>query len=152
MICKDCGETKDTEFYQSNKSTCKKCLVKYAEKWWKQHPSQLVLRNQKKIVQRRLNNQKWYQCNGRNRAPNYANSIYLWQKRHPEAIRARLLLKRDIERKNIIKPYCCFLCNKECRVQAHHSDYSKPLEVIWLCASCHKKLHLGVEDVKVASN
>jgi hypothetical protein len=25
--------------------------------------------------------------------------------------------------------------------QAHHEDYSKPLEVIWLCRGCHKQRH-----------
>ena len=26
----------------------------------------------------------------------------------------------------------------------HNEDYSKPLEVVWLCKSCHKRLHLGL--------
>ena len=34
----------------------------------------------------------------------------------------------------------CALCGNE-KVQAHHEDYNKPLEVIWLCPSCHAKLH-----------
>ena len=29
-------------------------------------------------------------------------------------------------------------------MEAHHDDYSKPFEVRWLCASCHKRLHLGI--------
>lgn len=28
--------------------------------------------------------------------------------------------------------------------QAHHDDYSKPLEVRWLCPSHHKLHHLNV--------
>jgi hypothetical protein len=34
----------------------------------------------------------------------------------------------------------CVIC-KEKKVQAHHQDYSKPLEIVWLCAKCHTKAH-----------
>jgi hypothetical protein len=30
------------------------------------------------------------------------------------------------------------------RVEAHHHDYTKPLEVVWLCKSCHMDLHYWV--------
>lgn len=29
------------------------------------------------------------------------------------------------------------------KVQAHHEDYSKPLEVIWLCTVHHKERHVN---------
>ena len=32
------------------------------------------------------------------------------------------------------------------KVHAHHEDYSKPLEVIWLCSRHHKRRHLGMSD------
>lgn len=34
----------------------------------------------------------------------------------------------------------CETCGKH-KTDAHHPDYSKPLEVVWLCRSCHKKEH-----------
>ncbi len=42
-------------------------------------------------------------------------------------------------RKNgsLVRPVMCSICKALCLAQGHHSDYSKPLEVIWLCQSCH---------------
>ena len=34
----------------------------------------------------------------------------------------------------------CIRCGEKKSV-AHHEDYDKPLEVMWLCQSCHKQRH-----------
>lgn len=41
----------------------------------------------------------------------------------------------------LIKPNKCTLCFSDGKVEAHHPDYEKPLEVVWLCKSCHGKVH-----------
>jgi hypothetical protein len=33
------------------------------------------------------------------------------------------------------------------RVHAHHEDYSKPLEVMWLCPAHHKERHKEIDSV-----
>lgn len=33
----------------------------------------------------------------------------------------------------------CEVCGED--AEMHHPDYSKPLEVIWLCRAHHKELH-----------
>lgn len=37
-------------------------------------------------------------------------------------------------------PQPCEKCG-ETKVEMHHEDYDKPLEVIWLCRICHMDLH-----------
>ena len=42
----------------------------------------------------------------------------------------------------IIRPTKCSLCFCESEIiHGHHDDYSKPMEVIWICPRCHGKLH-----------
>jgi hypothetical protein len=56
----------------------------------------------------------------------------------PEKNRARRALGRALTKGKIQKQPCA--CGNT-RAHGHHEDYSKPLEVTWLCASCHSKLH-----------
>lgn len=40
----------------------------------------------------------------------------------------------------LIPQPCCF-CGRE-DAQMHHDDYSKPLEVEWMCQACHRAYHV----------
>ena len=43
-------------------------------------------------------------------------------------------------RQGIITPQSCDVCGNT-RSEAHHGDYSKPLEVVWPCKAHHKERH-----------
>ena len=44
-------------------------------------------------------------------------------------------------RKGTIAKTDCTECGATEDIQGHHKDYDKPLEVVWLCRSCHQQLH-----------
>lgn len=64
-----------------------------------------------------------------------------WQQRHPEQWEANRLLNYAVQSGKITRPNICSICNSECTPQGHHSDYSKPLDVVWMCGPCHIKSH-----------
>lgn len=55
---------------------------------------------------------------------------------------AHNMVKLALRQGDLIKPNCCSKCgNYDSLIEAHHYDYSLPLSVIWLCRSCHLKIH-----------
>ncbi len=41
----------------------------------------------------------------------------------------------------------CCMCGTTEKIHAHHDDYSKPLEVMWLCVVHHKSRHAFLEYI-----
>lgn len=60
------------------------------------------------------------------------------EKKFPQKVRARWIL-REALKKGLVEKSSCF-CGAT-KVDAHHDDYSKPLEVVWYCRLHHLKLH-----------
>jgi len=55
---------------------------------------------------------------------------------------ARANLNYHVKVGNIFKPPQCTVCKKVKIVEGHHMDYTKPLDVIWLCRQCHSDIHI----------
>ncbi len=41
----------------------------------------------------------------------------------------------------IQKPLFCEICGRKGKLEKHHPDYNKPLEVVWVDRACHSQLH-----------
>ena len=48
---------------------------------------------------------------------------------------------RAVSRGEIVRPDTCSKCAGGGDIEAHHHDYFKPLDVIWLCKKCHGMEH-----------
>lgn len=70
----------------------------------------------------------------------------------PEKRRARRIIEWEIKKGTLVKQPCK-KCGAVGRIHAHHEDYCKPLEVIWLCRKHHierhKEMQLHVEVMTI---
>lgn len=65
-----------------------------------------------------------------------------WNKRNYEARIAHQKVYRAVKTGKLVKPTSCERCRLDAsRIEAHHDDYSKPLNVKWLCTLCHSITH-----------
>jgi len=62
-----------------------------------------------------------------------------WRQEDARRAVAHSRVARSIRDGSLVRQPCC-RCGEEKSV-AHHEDYDKPLEVMWLCQPCHKQRH-----------
>lgn len=73
-----------------------------------------------------------------------------WRRANPDRYRAHLAVQRALTGGALVKQPCevCGVTEgRDVRIDAHHDDYSRPLDVRWLCRQHHIRLHNGGEDL-----
>jgi hypothetical protein len=149
--CMTCGAEKDHgEYYKAPKNVsglqneCKPC--------YKIRSQQRYLRN-RDLRSRQC--KEWYENNAerkdakskewRARNKDRISTYNLGSRlREPEKYRARQELIMAVRKKLVSKPDCCTDCGNSMpskKLHGHHHDYSKPLDVTWLCYKCHADRH-----------
>ena len=64
-----------------------------------------------------------------------ASPVAVWKETARKALRAAVASGQ------VRRPSRCSRCGAEGRPEGHHTDYSKPLAVVWLCGPCHRDEH-----------
>jgi hypothetical protein len=93
---------------------------------------------------RNLPHKRAYEKERRERFPEeYKKRVRSFYERNWERMR---VVRNSIQRVQyalkkgwLVRPEQCEKCGRNCKPEAAHHDYSKPLEVRWLCRSCHCK-------------
>lgn len=129
--CFKCGIEKElTEFYKhpamadGTVNKCKEC-------------------NKKDVTKNRNLKSDYYIAYDRERGGGRVDYAYTkeYRERYPNKYRAHSLVASAIKKGSLVRPDTCPLCGDTYAIIAHHCDYSKPLEVDWMCEFCHKAWH-----------
>lgn len=111
------------------------------------NPEKLRERNRKYRDTHREKARVWIQrANKKWRAAHtqyFTKYVADWLKRNPGKREANTAVYRAVKAGKLIRPAACQDCGISCKPHAHHEDYSKKLEVVWLCCPCHKKRDLS---------
>lgn len=143
QTCTKCGETKPLDDFHRSKrhldghlAQCKACkhlyylenietILAYHAQWYENHKDSVNERRKK------------YREQGRTR-----EVMHRYYENHPERRYASCVFHRALAKGTIKRKKRCEVCKKKGRIGAHHDDYSKPLDVKWLCGKCHRHADL----------
>ena len=67
-----------------------------------------------------------------------------WREEHPKEYKAHADMNTAIVAGRLVKPAVCSNCNRGGKIEGHHEDYDKPLEIVWLCIRCHNDRHVEI--------
>lgn len=70
-----------------------------------------------------------------------AKRAVIKRRQTPEKHQARTAVSRAIGAGILIRPDACERCHSAVTVEAHHEDYTRVLDVVWLCQRCHLNIH-----------
>jgi len=133
--CKKCGKEKAPEMFYDHYQTkdgrmgkCKECARSDA------------IKNRNANIDRvRAYDRKRGKLPHRIKA-NIERSKKRW-KDNPYIGQSHSKVRQAIKSGILVRPEKCSCCGNKARVVGHHHDYSKPLDVAWLCHPCHRQLH-----------
>lgn len=129
--CFKCGEVKPLPaFYKHPKmadghvNKCKEC-------------------NKRDVKENRKKKVDYYREYDRDRGNRHKDGyVSKWRERYPNKRRAHDAISYAVSSGKMKKPENCQECGEsEFGIHGHHDDYLKPLDVRWLCPSCHSYWH-----------
>ena len=154
--CARCKEWKERKYFHRDstkldgvRGTCKLCISSY----------ELERRAQPHIAVRIRESAYKYNRSEKGKASMLARNKTEKQKEYcrrdtrrryrlyPEKVAAHSKVKNEIKKGRLIRQSCEHCGRKPEKVNgrqiihAHHEDYSKPLDIIWLCKEHHAELH-----------
>ena len=148
--CIKCNEVKPLPEFHKHKHTkdgrigeCKLCSSIHGAKYRKNNPEKIKIMHQiyNKEHAEDIKKRKRNYVESNQEKVKKASSIY--RSNNVLKIKAHNKVGSAIKNGSLNKPSCCAVCKElNAKLDAHHCDYDKPLDIIWMCHKCHSDWHL----------
>jgi hypothetical protein len=147
-VCRECNIEKSlSEFYKHSAmgdghlNKCKTCVKSRVRKHRLENLEAIKEFDKKRGNKpSRVQARKLYQQTEAGKlAKKKARSLYL--ERHPMVYAAHVITRNAVRDGKLIPADSCSSCGSTKKIESHHNDYTKPLDVQWLCEQCHKAWH-----------
>lgn len=121
---------------------CKQCKIQFEQKRRARKRDEINSKNREKYRNNPNSPRDWMRqyCRGNRAVISERRKGQAQARPDPVKAKARSLVHAALRNGHLVKPACCEKCKSKPAsrdLQAHHKDYSKPLEVVWLCTTCH---------------
>lgn len=74
----------------------------------------------------------------------YQRNYYL---KNSDIVKAGRMVNNALKKGELVKQKC-EICSHD-KTVAHHDDYNKPLDIRWLCQSCHRLWHANNKPIRI---
>lgn len=164
-VCKKCGrELPISEFYihkemgDGHLNFCKGCVRARVSKHREENIEKIREYDRNRPnAKERGKKQRFKIKQDEQKYKKYKECKQIWASNNREKRNAENKITKALKKEKILRATACENCGKmNCKIEGHHYDYSKPLDVIWLCTECHGKVHkkynkleLNIEQIKI---
>lgn len=143
--CRVCGAGAEVRWYGSIDTHCAECWKARVRRYYRDtKPERQEYERSRAMLPHRVAMREAYQQTDAGKAA-VARAHKASQVRYPEKRRAHVTVGNAVRDGKLIKPTACERCHVDSSAKralhAHHHDYNKPLDVEWLCGTCHRLEH-----------
>lgn len=142
--CRICGSEKPLDaFNRSGKSRdghdsrCRECSRGQQREYRRKNPDKY---------------REWEEGTGGVAQAKHAARQRRWRAENRDKRHAHRAVEIALRSGRLVKPDACERCRAQAsRIEAHHEDYTRRLDVQWLCVACHKATHKEERDRAAAA-
>jgi hypothetical protein len=149
--CRHCGETKPLADYYAHSmmadghlNVCKPCVKAQVKRHREENLDRIREYDRRRSIE---HPQRKAALRSKPRRKMTAEQRREYREKAPEKNKARNAVNNALRMGKIAK-WPCQRCGTTERVHAHHDDYSRPFDVMWLCPAHHGERHRELNEMR----